>query len=352
MKIFLISNMYPSKTQKYFGIFVKNFESNIIKHDIEIPVRALIFGRGKSRIQKLMKYSLFIMTIILGGLFKKFDIIYMHFLGRHSVFVHYFAMITNKPLVINVHGSDVLPEKPFSENHKASVKKSLDYARLIVVPSTYFKEVVINEFSQNRDKIFISPSGGIDPKNFYPIPRANINDFVIGFVSRIDRGKGWDHFIEALNILITERAMPVRAIVAGDGSEKNDLLKKIEVYNLEGNIKILGAVPHDQLGTIFNAMDISNAESLGLVGIEAMACGVPVVGSAIGGILSYLEDGVNGYTFKPGNPIELADKLEKYYNLDSNKKANFKENALKTATLYFNDTITLNLASKLRKINF
>lgn len=347
--------MYPSITNKFFGIFVKNFEDSLIKHGITFSARALIVGQGKTYIEKVLKYSLFISEILFKGIFTKYDVIYMHFLGRYSTFVYLLARLCNKTLIVNVHGSDILPEKAISPRHRASCKKTLNYANLVVVPSSYFKDVIITEYEVNEDKIFVSPSGGIDPNIFTPAPRCQSNNFVIGYVSRIDSGKGWDDFLDALNILIFDRNIPVSAIIVGDGTERFTLLEKIKLLNLNNHVKYLGAVRREELGTIFNSIDVfafpskRKAESLGLVGIEAMGCGIPVVGSAIGGILSYLIDGVNGLVFEPGNPVDLADKLEQYHNLSDDSKDYLKSNALNTASMFYTDTITDKLLNKIEQ---
>lgn len=347
--------MYPSITNKFFGIFVKNFEDSLVKHGIKFSARALIVGQGKTYIEKVLKYSLFITEIIFKGLFFKYDLIYMHFLGRHASIVYLLARFCNKILIINVHGSDILPEKTFSPRHRAYCKKALNYANLIIVPSSYFKDVIITEYEVDEDKIFISPSGGIDPNIFSPATRRKTDNFVIGYVSRIDAGKGWDDFLDALNILIFDRKLPVSAIIVGDGTERSALLEKIQLLHLNDHVKYLGAVHREELGTIFNSIDVfafpskRKAESLGLVGLEAMGCGIPVVGSAIGGILSYLEDGVNGLVFEPGNKFDLADKLEQYHNLSNDSKNQLITNALKTASMYYTDTITDKLIQKIEK---
>lgn len=347
--------MYPSDTNKFFGIFVKNFEISLIKHGITFSAKALIVGKAKTYIEKVLKYSLFAAEILFKGIFYKYDLIYMHFLGRYSSIVYLLAKFCNKILIVNVHGSDILPEKTISARHRIYCKKTINYANLIVVPSAYYKDVINLEYEVNEDKIFVSPSGGIDPNFFAPASRRNANNFVIGYVSRIDIGKGWDDFLDALNILIFDRKMSVTAIIVGDGAERTTLLDKIQLLNLKDHVKYLGAARQEELGTIYNSMDVfafpskRKAESLGLVGLEAMGCGIPVVGSAIGGILSYLEDGVNGLVFEPGNPLDLADKLEEYHNLSNVSKEYLKTNALKTARRYYTDTITEKLLNRIEQ---
>jgi glycosyltransferase involved in cell wall biosynthesis len=73
---------------------------------------------------------------------------------------------------------------------------------------------------------------------------------------------------------------------------------------------------------------------LGLVGLEAMACGVPIIGSKIGGLRDYLQDGYNGFFFEPGNGTDLASKILQFYYLDRLTKSRFSENAISMVQRY------------------
>ena len=78
----------------------------------------------------------------------------------------------------------------------------------------------------------------------------------------------------------------------------------------------------------------NKSESLGLVGLEAMAASTPVIGSNIGGIATYINDGENGFLFEPKNSMELANNIIKYMD-SSAKEKNFMMNmAYKTALNY------------------
>lgn len=78
---------------------------------------------------------------------------------------------------------------------------------------------------------------------------------------------------------------------------------------------------------------------MGLVGLEAMACGAPVIGSQIGGLKDYIIDGKNGLFFEPKNVDELASQLQAFINLPEDVKQQMSQQALQTANRYTVDVI-------------
>ena len=93
-------------------------------------------------------------------------------------------------------------------------------------------------------------------------------------------------------------------------------------------------------------------ESLGLVGLEAMACGCPVIGSNIGCLPEYIKDETTGFLFEPGNSHELANKIVDYYNLSDNQKDIMRMQAIKMAGKYDSDEISQRLVNKFKDIPF
>ena len=91
-------------------------------------------------------------------------------------------------------------------------------------------------------------------------------------------------------------------------------------------------------------------ESLGLVGIEAMACGCPVIGSNIGCLHEYIKDGITGFLFESGNSHELAERITYFYKLTDEQRNTMRIQAVKTAHQYDSDEISRMLISKMKEI--
>jgi L-malate glycosyltransferase len=83
--IFLVSNMYPSEEDRSYGIFVKNFEVNALKQGINVSCKAVIKGKGKTAIEKVIKYIKFYISILFVGARGNYDLIYAHYI-THSAF--------------------------------------------------------------------------------------------------------------------------------------------------------------------------------------------------------------------------------------------------------------------------
>jgi D-inositol-3-phosphate glycosyltransferase len=177
-------------------------------------------------------------------------------------------------------------------------------------------------------KISIIPPG-VDISHFYPIPKDEAKDFIgvpqcnqmLLYVGRIEPLKGIDTLIEALQLMRKAGVSVCLAVIGGEpqgelpapNSEMARLHDLRQQYNLEDNIVFLGKRSQDTLPYYYSAAEIvvvpSHYESFGMVALEAMACGTPVVASQVGGLAFLVQDGVTGYTVPVDDPAALADRL-------------------------------------------
>jgi glycosyltransferase involved in cell wall biosynthesis len=359
MTIFLISNMYPSKTQPYYGSFVKGFYDGLNSKGHNLQTDALIRGRTNNIFLKLWKYIVFYFEILFKGLCYKYDIIYVHTVSHTAMPLLLLGFFRSYKLVINPHGGDVIAVNPFEKKMRYFVQKLIDKAQLVVAPSHFFKDYMVKEFKTNEQKIFVSASAGIDIEKFAikNISTTAANKvFEIGFVSRIDKGKGWDVLVYAVDEIVKRKLIPeFNCTIAGYGNEIEAMLSLINELNLTHIIKYIGPKSHAELPLLYINFDIfvfptTLSESLGLVGLEAMACGVPVIGAELGGIRDYLIDNYNGLFFTPGDAQDLTAKIYKFYNLDFNSRRKMSANARNTALNYNNIKIIDDLSDKLQNV--
>ncbi len=143
---------------------------------------------------------------------------------------------------------------------------------------------------------------------------------VVLFVGRIDPIKGIDSLLEAFEQVSATFPDTILAMVGGEVDDLGrplgplaGVLKQAEARGIAGQMRFFGSQPQNRLPIFYTAADVvavpSRYESFGLVAVEAMACGVPVVASRAGGLIFTIEDGETGYLAPFDQPDEHARAL-------------------------------------------
>lgn len=356
MKILVISNMYPSDSDPSYGTFVRNFFEDIASRNGLADTRLVtIRGRRGSRMAKFGAYMRFYASALAALTLRRYDMVYVHTVTFPTPALRIASLLRRLPLVLNVHGDDVLPQTRLKKRLKEMARPLVARARLIVVPSKYFSDVVQHEFPEiDAARIYVSASGGVDRKFFADSPKEGRTDIpTLGFVSRIDPGKGWGEFVRLVRIL-RDAGVPCRAVMAGGGSQQQALRAAIADMGLGEVIDYRGPLSQQKLIEVYLEMDlfvfptVRPQESLGLVALEAMAAGVPVIASNMAGPTSYVSSGVNGYLFTPGSVDAMADCVRRWLALSADERREMSRQAIETAGEYEARTVADKLCLKLR----
>lgn len=355
MRIFLISNMFPSNKDPLFGVFVKNFKEELEKQGVIFIKSVLIRGKSYSKFKKLGSYLNHYWHILVAFFSKDYDIVYIHYLTHHIPILFLILPMKTKPIVINVHGSDLnsLIHSPGLRYFGQIILKRID---LLVVPTKEYANIVIRTFPfMDENKIAISPSGGIDGRQFYPLNHHTSSDILtLGFISRFTLEKGWRTFLDTL-VLLKNEQIPFRAIIGGKGPDEQLILSYIDQKGLKEFIDFRGFIHQEELYKVYNELSVyifpTYRDSLGLTGLEAMSCGIPVIASNIeGGPSSYVINGVNGYLFEPKNVLDLSKKIKLFNALIEDQKKKMVLNALQMSKKYSKDVVAHNLIIRLRSV--
>lgn len=220
----------------------------------------------------------------------------------------------------------------------AEERRVVAAADLVVTASDHERDLLQRYYGARASRLATVPCG-VDIERFQALDRGECRRRlglaedapVLIWVGRLEKLKGVDILIEALAQL-DDREFTL-LIVGGDERAralKAELQAQVREAGLEGNVRFVGAVPHDDLPTYYSAADVcvvpSYYESFGLVAVEAMACGVPVVASRVGGLVSTVTDGVSGYLIPWRCPEPFAEKLEVLLN-NPELRANFSRSA-------------------------
>lgn len=229
-------------------------------------------------------------------------------------------------------------------------------ASAIVTASDHERELLQRYYGADRERMHTIPCG-VDLQLFQPRDRETARQRlglpaegpVLLWVGRLEKLKGVDILISAVAQL-DERNFTL-LIVGGDeraAELKEELRAQAEAAGVAANIRFAGAVAHDDLPAYYSAADVcvvpSYYESFGLVAVESMACGTPVVASRVGGLVSTVTDGVSGYLIPWRCPEPFAEKLEVLLN-NRELRANFSRAAQRSMQRFAWDRVGAQMAA-------
>ena len=242
----------------------------------------------------------------------RIDLINVHYPTRDFALLADMAKRLRVPLVVSAHGSDLLPDSPVVSDK--GLDRLLAQAAAVVVPSRTFLNSVLDAYPLLRNKAsFIH--NGYDPNEMGvdTTPEDLRRGGVVALcIATLIRKKGIDVLFRAMQLL-PPGLLTVRLI--GEGSLRKHLEDLAQTLGLTERIAFLG--PRSRR-TVFEELRNCDflvlpsryaSESFGLAALEAMACGKPVVASAIGGLLELVDQDVTGLLVPPDDPQALSIAL-------------------------------------------
>src|SRR3954451_4913354 len=140
------------------------------------------------------------------------------------------------------------------------------------------------------------------------------DDLVGAFVATLDRAHHFKRLDLAIDALA--RTTQTHLVVAGGGELVDGFHRQAEAAGVEGRVHFLGAVPHSELPEVLRATDFlllttQPPESFGIVLIEAMACGLPVIATDYPGVKAVVDEGENGLLVPPANAGAVEAAIER-----------------------------------------
>lgn len=190
-------------------------------------------------------------------------------------------------------------------------------------------------YQADTKKIVVIPPG-VDASRFYPIPFDEAKEAIgvppcermLLFVGRIEPLKGIDTLIRAIALMRQQNVFVCLSVIGGDPgkpdpkSGDNAEMARIQEMHKQAGVEdlvtFLGKRGQDTLPYYYSAAEAvvvpSHYESFGMVALEAMACGTPVVASQVGGLAFLVQDGLTGFTVPVDDPAALAERLVKLIN--------------------------------------
>ena len=222
---------------------------------------------------------------------------------------------TRLPLVVSPHGSDVPHHNPEKFNLPIRLLAPLighvwRKSDRVVAVSDGLRQTALRTAPQLDIDVI---HNGIDIQHFSPPQIAPHNQIPqIISVGRLVELKGLDHLLKAL-VQVKQTGQKFQLQIAGEGPERPRLEKLSQDLGLLDSVTFLGQVTYENLPPLYQQADLfvlpSLAESFGQVFAEAMACGVPVIGSTTGGIPEVVGPHQHKWLISPGDVLDLTQKI-------------------------------------------
>jgi L-malate glycosyltransferase len=267
---------------------------------------------------------------------EQLDLLHVHYAIPHAVCAILAKQMCNREIkiVTTLHGTDITV-LGYDATLTDAIKFGIEKSDVVTAVSSSLVDQTYELISP--DKQIETVYNFIDERIYH---KREVNHLrqefgikdeekVIIHVSNFRPVKRVQDVVKAFAQISTE--LPSKLLLVGDGPEITKVCKLVRELNIEDKVLLLGKQENlDELYSISDLMLLlSEKESFGLVALEAMACGVPCIGTNIGGIPEVISDGQNGYICNLGDIDEIAKKAITLLN-NPGLHQNFSEKALDT----------------------
>lgn len=308
----------------YAGIYVKNqydYLKSILSENDAIEIfymKSIKTGKIKSIVKYLYAYICFIPFF-----FKKYDILHVHFFSLLVPLAYIYKLIRKKTkIVVTFHGSDI-------NNNIAGKFSKFIFSRL--ARKIDFAIAVGKDLGNNiKCKINVQPNkilcAGIDRRVFFQ-ENTYVKEYDFLFVGSFTSIKGIDLLIQAIKTLDRKK---VRFCFVGNGYYLNELKQLAKNSNIDIKLNL----SQDSLRKIYNRSRFlilpSRQEGYGLVIIEAMYCGLPVIISKNCGAIDQVRHGRNGFILNENSIDEVVRMISFCMDMDEESYNNVSQNSLRS----------------------
>ena len=263
-----------------------------------------------------------------------FDLIHAHFTWPSGAVAAELKKFFNVPVVITEH-THVTLYKELERKNRYYIDTWKESDAIIRVSRKDIPLFIDSGVDSNN---IFCVGNGYDSSKYFPISKEKARELLnlprniklVLHISRLYKVKGQEHLIRAMADILKKRKNCI-CYIGGNGPEKEKLENQINELGIQDSVRLMGLIPDDKMYLWMNACDIfvfpSLSESFGIVQIEAMACGKPVVATYNGGSEEIITSEDYGFLVEPGNSQELAEKIEFALNKswDEGKIINYTE---------------------------
>ncbi len=358
LKVLMLTSSFPRHQGDYFGQFILELAKALKPNNIEPIVlcphspgalkREVMDGVKVYRFPYFYPYSLQRVAVE-GGMFQNIrksllaklqlplflameliyaiwiarreevDVLHTHWIVPQGLTGAVCGHLLHLPHILSVHGTDV---NIAAKNRILGwvtkfVTRNCDR---ILTNSTYTRKTLLSIDPSVEERVEVIPMG-VDVKRFQnapsdnPIGKSQVPSVL--YIGRLIDWKGLEYLIEAFAI-VSQRVPGVQLIIGGEGPEEARLRQQVKRLGLDASVHFVGLVKSQDLSRYYHDATVfvlpsvraeGQTEGLGVVLLEAMACGTPVIGSDVGGIPDIIQDGWNGYLVQERSPTQLAERI-------------------------------------------
>ena len=245
---------------------------------------------------------------------QRIQIVNIHYPSESFVYFAICRWMLPITLVTSVHGAELFPDGKRRDAYPWSLRFLLRSSDHIVAPSDAYREDVANLFPKLQQKI-VRIHNGVDLAEFDRLRENSGNGIqprYILCVAMHNEKKGIDVLLRAF-AKIQDREPRLRLVLAGDGPLRSQLEKLAESLGIAAKVDFRGRQGRAEIAALLAGCEVfvlpSRSEPFGIVLLEAIACGKPVVSTTAGGIPEIIDDRKSGILVEPSNPTALATAL-------------------------------------------
>lgn len=347
MKILLITSGYPNAWKLSSGIFIKR-QVDFLEASGEFYFDVLSTGDSRIGIYSFIKYVRLILQVLLYSfLHHDFDMIHAHEIFPAGFLALIPKFLRAKKLLVTLHGGPLYSSDAGGVLIKRLIALTLRNVDGLICVSGYLRDRSMALFpAEVANKIMEIINMGVVLDQFQPIPKTEArirlgltqaapDKKIVMFVGRLIERKGVIYMIRAARILKDENLLQkIDMIVVGGGAEEERLNSEAVRLGVSADICFTGAKPPEEIHLWMSAADIllipSLDEGFGLVALEAMACGTPVISTDCGGLKEFVKHEENGLLVKTQDAHGLAQGIIALLN-DPSLYRKIVKNGFKTA---------------------
>jgi glycosyltransferase involved in cell wall biosynthesis len=268
----------------------------------------------------------------------RFELINSHFAIPTGVSGVLLAKLFKLPHLLSLHGGDI-----YDPTRKLSPYKFIPFNKLVTFILNHSQKVITHS-SDIKEKLyqyysFHTPVSviplGLPKVSFLKATREEYryqaSDFILISISRLIPRKNYLTLLEVLKKLASDK---IKLILIGDGPEREKLRRKAASLGILSQVSFRGEVSEEEKYRLLSLSDVfillSFHEGFGLIFLEAMRVGLPIIATREGGPRDFIKEGENGFLVSPTNFREIIAKLKLLVNSPS-LRAKMRENNLRKA---------------------